>query len=120
MRVGLNEDNELTIVRFIKGLSHIITNKLELQPYLSFSDIFHLAIKIEKQLKDRRPFPIPSPHRPQKKPLRVSPPITKLTLPLLLSRTLIRVKGLLVSLPRGRGKKMLQVPWLWTLPSEFS
>ena len=64
MRVGLTEDNELTIARFIKGLSPSIAHKVELQPYLSFNDIFHLAIKIEKQLKGRKPFTTPSPHLP--------------------------------------------------------
>ena len=29
MRVGLNEDNELTLARFIKGLSLGIANKVE-------------------------------------------------------------------------------------------
>jgi len=48
MRVGLNEDNELTIATFIKGLSPSIANKVELQSYLSFNDVCHLAIKIEK------------------------------------------------------------------------
>ena len=36
MIIGLNKDNELTIARFIKGLSPSIGNKVELQPYLSF------------------------------------------------------------------------------------
>ena len=48
MRLGLNEDNELTIARFIKGLSPNIANKVELQPYQSFNDVCHLTIKIEK------------------------------------------------------------------------
>ena len=48
MSVGLNEDNELTIARFIKGLFPSIAHKLELQPCLSFNDICHLEIKIEK------------------------------------------------------------------------
>jgi len=48
MRVGLTEDSELTIARFIKGLSPSIAHKVELQPYLSFNDVCHLAIKIEK------------------------------------------------------------------------
>jgi len=64
MRVGLNEDNELTIVGFIKGLSPNIAHEVELQPYLSFNDVCHLTIKIEKQLKGRKPFAMPSPHRP--------------------------------------------------------
>jgi len=45
MRVGLNEDNELAIAKFIKGLSPSIANKVGLQPYLCISDVFHLAIR---------------------------------------------------------------------------
>ena len=62
MRVGLNEDHDLTISRFIKGFSPIIANKVELCPYLSFNDVCHLAIKIEKQLKGRKRFPTRSAH----------------------------------------------------------
>ena len=68
MRVGLNKDNKLTIARFIKGFSPSIAHKMQLQSYLSFNDVFHLAIKIEKQLKGRKPFVMPSPHRPQSTP----------------------------------------------------
>ena len=56
MRVGLDEESELMIARFIKGLSPSIGNKVELQPCLSFDDVCHLAIKIEQQLKDRKSF----------------------------------------------------------------
>ena len=48
MRVGLPEDNKLTIARFIEGLTPSIVNKVELQPYLSFGDACYLAIEIEK------------------------------------------------------------------------
>jgi len=41
---------------------------MKLQPSLSFNDVFHLAIKIEKQLKGRNPFVTPSPYRPQSTP----------------------------------------------------
>jgi len=51
MRVDLDEKPELKIARFMKGLSPSIASKVELQPHLSFDDMCHLAIKIEKQLK---------------------------------------------------------------------
>jgi len=51
IRVRLNEDNELTIIWFIKGLSPNIVDRVKLQPYLSFDDVFHMAIKVEKQLR---------------------------------------------------------------------
>jgi len=36
----------LIISRFIKGLSHSIANKAELQPYLSFDDVSNLAVEV--------------------------------------------------------------------------
>jgi len=62
MRVGLNEDNELIVARFIKELSPSIAHKVELQLYFSFNNVCHLIIKIEKQLKGGKPFTTPSPH----------------------------------------------------------
>jgi len=53
MAGGLNEENELTIAKFIEGLSPKIANKVELKSYLSFDDVYHLSIKIDKQLKGR-------------------------------------------------------------------
>jgi len=47
MRVGLDEEPELEIARFIKRLSHSIA-KLDLQPCLSFDDVCRLAIRVEK------------------------------------------------------------------------
>jgi len=54
MRVCLNERPALKIARFMKGLSSSIANKMDLQPYLSFDDVCHLAIKIEKQQRGRK------------------------------------------------------------------
>ena len=61
MLVGLDEEPELElkIARFNKGLSPNITSKVELYLYLSFDDECHLAIKVEKELKRRRPFHTP-------------------------------------------------------------
>jgi len=39
MWVVLNEEPELKIARFIKGLSHSVTDKVDLHPYLSFDDV---------------------------------------------------------------------------------
>jgi len=55
MRVGLDKEPELKIARFVKGLSHSIASKVELQPCLTFDDVCHLTIKIEKQFNDRKP-----------------------------------------------------------------
>jgi len=48
MKVGSEEEPELKITRFIKGLFPSIANKVDLQPYLSFDDVYYLAIKVEK------------------------------------------------------------------------
>jgi len=56
MRVGLSEEAELKIARFIKGLSPNIANKVELQPYLPFDDLYNLDVKVKKQFKSRKPF----------------------------------------------------------------
>jgi len=48
MKVGLDEEPELKIVRFVKGLSPSIANKVDLCPYLSFDDVCHFSIKDEK------------------------------------------------------------------------
>jgi len=45
-------------------LSPSITNKVDLQPYLSFDCVCHLAIKVEKQLKGRKLFQTASSIRP--------------------------------------------------------
>jgi len=58
MRVGLDEEPELKIARFIKELSPNITSKVELQHSLSFDDVC-LVIKVEKQLKGRKSFHTP-------------------------------------------------------------
>jgi len=72
MKVGLNKDSEFTIARFIKGLPPSIAHKVELQSYLSFNNVCHLVIKIEKQLKGRNSFATPSPQWPQSTPRNFS------------------------------------------------
>ena len=64
MRVDLDKKPELNISRFIKGLSPSIANKVDLQLYLSFDDVTHLAMKVEKQLKGRKPLQTTSSLRP--------------------------------------------------------
>ena len=63
MRVGLNEEPELKIVIFIKGLSANTAKKVDLEPHLSFNDVCNLTIKIKKQLRNRKHFPTPSTNR---------------------------------------------------------
>jgi len=47
LKVGLNKDPKLMIAKFIKHMSYKITNKVDLQTYLSFDDICNLAIEVE-------------------------------------------------------------------------
>ena len=56
MMAGLDEEPKLNIASFLKGLSPSIANKVDLQPYLSFDDVWYLAIRVKKQLKGRKPF----------------------------------------------------------------
>ena len=64
----LDEDNELTIARFMKGLSPSIANKMKLRPCLSLDDVCNLTIKIERQLKGRKLFQSRSSNWPQGTP----------------------------------------------------
>ena len=47
MRVGLDDEPELKIARFMKGLPPSIARMVKSQSYLTFDDVCHLAIKIE-------------------------------------------------------------------------
>jgi len=73
---------------------------VELQPHLSFNDVCTLAIKIEKQLKGRKPFPTPSSYHPQSTPKGFSShnEVVRTLHPL---KPLTKGRGLLVSHPSG-------------------
>ncbi|KAJ4717052.1 Transposon Ty3-I Gag-Pol polyprotein [Melia azedarach] len=53
IRVNVEEDNEVTMARFLNGLNKEISNVVKLQPYTELEDLLHLALKVEKQLKMR-------------------------------------------------------------------
>ncbi|GJS32473.1 transposon ty3-I gag-pol polyprotein [Tanacetum coccineum] len=48
------EPEKQIIARYLGGLRADISNILELQPYWSYSDVYKLAVKIEKQKKEAR------------------------------------------------------------------
>ena len=48
---NVEEDIEATIARFLNGLNRDIANVVELQHYVEFEDMVHMAIKVERQLK---------------------------------------------------------------------
>ena len=52
-RVNIEEDREATMTRFLVGLNREIQNVVELQHYVEFEDMVHMAIKIENQVKRR-------------------------------------------------------------------
>ena len=51
IRVNVNEDEEVTMSRFLNGLNTNIANVVELQSYVDLEELVHLAIKVEGQLK---------------------------------------------------------------------
>jgi hypothetical protein len=51
IRANVNEDEEVTMSRFLNGLNTNIANVVELQSYVDLEELVHLAIKVEGQLK---------------------------------------------------------------------
>ena len=51
IRANVNEDEEVTMSKFLNGLNRVITNVVELQSYIDLKELVHLAIKVEGQLK---------------------------------------------------------------------
>jgi hypothetical protein len=51
IRANVNEDEEVTISRFLNGLNRDIANVMELQSYVDLEELVQLAIKVEGQLK---------------------------------------------------------------------
>ena len=51
IRANVNEDEEMTMSRFLNGLNIDIANVVELQSYVDLEELVHLAIKVEGQLK---------------------------------------------------------------------
>jgi len=51
IRANVNEDEEVTMTRFLNGLNTDIANVVELQSYVELEELVHLAIKFEGQLK---------------------------------------------------------------------
>jgi hypothetical protein len=47
IRANVNEDEEVTMSRFLNGLNRYIANVVELQSYVDLEELVHLAIKVE-------------------------------------------------------------------------
>ncbi|XP_048229055.1 uncharacterized protein LOC125369826 [Ricinus communis] len=53
IRANIEEDREAAMARFFHGLNIDIVNLVELQHYVEMEDMLHMAIKIERQLKQK-------------------------------------------------------------------
>ena len=53
IRANIVEDREATMTRFLKGLNRDIANVVELQPYVELEDLVNIAMKVERQRKQR-------------------------------------------------------------------
>ena len=51
IRANVNEDEEVTMSRFLNGLNRDIANVMDLQSYVDLEELVHLSIKVEGQLK---------------------------------------------------------------------
>ena len=47
IRANVEKDREATMARFLNGLNRDIANVVELQHYVEFEDMVHMAIKVE-------------------------------------------------------------------------
>ena len=54
MRVGIEENEDLTIARFLSGLNFATRDRVELLPYNNLNDLVQMYIRVEQQLL-RRP-----------------------------------------------------------------
>ena len=53
VRCSIDEPEEQTISRYLGGLRKEIHDMVTLQPYWSYDDVYKLAVKVEKQLKQK-------------------------------------------------------------------
>lgn len=55
IRANIDEDSETTMACFLCGLNKEIANVVELHHYAEIEEMVHMAIKVEKQLKQNKP-----------------------------------------------------------------
>ena len=51
IRANIVKDIEAIMTRFINGLNKDIANVVELQHYMEFKDMRHMATKVKRQIK---------------------------------------------------------------------
>ena len=54
IRASITEDDDKKVAQFLGGLNRQIVDIIELQPQGDLEDVVNLAIKVEKQLQERR------------------------------------------------------------------
>ncbi|PNX67181.1 mutant gag-pol polyprotein [Trifolium pratense] len=55
IRANVEEDDEATMARFLHGLNRDISDIAELHHYVEMDELVHQAIKVEQQLKKKKP-----------------------------------------------------------------
>ncbi|GKF77384.1 reverse transcriptase domain-containing protein, partial [Tanacetum coccineum] len=53
LKCGIAEPEEQTIARYLRGLRKEIYDVVILQPFISYNDVYKLATKVEKQVKEK-------------------------------------------------------------------
>jgi hypothetical protein len=53
IQTNVEEDEEATMARFMNGFNHDITHIMELHHYVVLEEMVYIAIKVEKQLKQK-------------------------------------------------------------------
>ncbi|KAK5820315.1 hypothetical protein PVK06_025361 [Gossypium arboreum] len=61
-RANIQEDEEITIVRFVNGLNVSIANALNLDTYIDLEEMVHKAIEIEQQFQQHQSHPFGASH----------------------------------------------------------
>ena len=51
IQANIEEDEEVTMARFLNGLTNDICDIVELQEFVEMDDLLHKAIQVEQQLK---------------------------------------------------------------------
>ena len=54
IQAKIEEDGEVTMARFLNGLTNDIRDIVELQEFVEMDDLIHKAIQVEQQLKRKR------------------------------------------------------------------
>jgi len=56
LKIGLDEDEEAKITRFLHGLNHDIQEVVELHDHRTLENLIHLATKVERRIQRGKDF----------------------------------------------------------------